>query len=131
MKVYISGSYKEANSIRQFMFQIEQLGHLNVLDWTQETGSDAPDKLSSWAVRDMAGVVYCELYIGLFDKYHSDGGAIAELGMALALHKQVWIAGYDISKCVFFHHPSIRKFNNREEVLQELKQSLQKPILPI
>lgn len=128
MKVYVAASSLNWGLARGMMKHVIAAGHEITYDWTQDVekfGGDDPRKVPHEvmlraATNDRQGVIDCDLFILMWSDLCF--GAIVETGMALALHKQVWIIGdsEEIRFNVFWYLPEVR-FVYGWEIVQELE----------
>lgn len=127
-RVYITGKWSDKDTIREYMNQLEKLGHTITHDWTTSYESNAENKKSDIAFNGVQGVAFAEVVIVvLTDPKYSYRGSFTELGVALGLLKDVYVICHDKnSDCrtnVFFHHPSIVHVESWGECLSKLKEN--------
>jgi len=134
MKFYVAGSWKDRNRCKELMGFLESLGHTITTDWTE---TDAPvsfddnpfDDTSKipfkrdCAVRDTHGAQECDVFIVLGDGDFKYGGALVELGIAIASGIAIWLVGDKIMRKnhIFYYHPLIKRFDTVEGVRVCLK----------
>lgn len=110
MKIYISASIPRVKEACDLGLILKKAGHTLVSYWheTSECNYHSTDR----AVRDLEGVEECEMFIELIGDSESRGGRHCELGIALALDKQIILIGTD-DDCIFTWLP--RRYLTRIE----------------
>lgn len=107
-KVYLAAKFEEYEQARWLMTQLRERGFTITYDWTPHALTFPPES-EHWkqAVLDVAGVVDCDYFIQLH--HPKSKGALVELGVALALHKNIIVIGCkDHGDPVFYWHPDIQ-----------------------
>ena len=116
MKIYVASKFEDKERVRDAMFSLKEAGHTITKDWTTSTGFILKE-----AFEDLNGVRDCDIFIGFFDnpdiKYK---GAIAELGMAIALGKSCYIIGNELDDMIFILLPIIQQAKNIHEVIMHI-----------
>ena len=106
MKVYVAGKFEDRFEIRTVMNRLRAVGHEVTHDWTYEDPGDLQgDALASFlthcAEADMNGVLEADILVLINHKLAF--GAAAEMGMAIAWGKVVYVVGPEIRDNIFFH----------------------------
>ena len=94
LRFYLAGSSQHAGECQQRMKELEDVGAVNVLDWTKLLNSEVShdDQLSS-ARRDAAAVVAADIVIVYALPPTPSLGASFELGYAVKGGKETWWVG--------------------------------------
>lgn len=132
MNFYVASPWRSSQVAVTVMDILETLGHKITVDWTQHEEIHKPpttlqdkDTLERYGQEDLLGVKSCDCYVGIFlSPESSTKGALVELGIALALNRQVFIIGAGISDCIFYYLPGIRRFDNIERFVEYIKRKL-------
>ena len=112
--LYVAGKYQLKNDIHARIRSLERLGHHITHDWTT---LGAKDDLSYCASKDFEAVKKAEIIVACMEKKLLYAGTWFELGVALALQKEVVIIGNSMSDHVFYHHPQIIHMDSWSEFL--------------
>lgn len=126
MKLYVAGKFEEAARVRQVHKRLRNAGHEITHDWTNEdpgerTGDELGAFLRDCAIKDYDGVRTADAVLVL-NHPHLFGGA-AEMGMALALGKPVFLVEPWLRDNIFFHLPresGMRTFPDLDSALSVL-----------
>jgi len=117
IKVYLAGSWRERKKIKKWMKLLEKHGSEITIDWTWHDSEDAEDVLK-FARDDKLGVEACDVFI--IDAKFRTLGKYVELGMALALNKEIYMLGN--STCIFSNlidHKN--KFDDINELIKHIR----------
>ena len=132
MKIYVAGRFteKEMAKVREVMRKLREMGHEITVDWTKHIPihKDGYSKhlqlAEQYAIEDIKGVIESDVFI-LLTTDDIGTGMHVELGAAIASFKlrrkpTIYVVGKHIDKCLFYYHPSVKRRNTIEEVLQEI-----------
>lgn len=126
MKIYVAAASKELERAKNVMCKLRGFGHTITHDWTVEVEKykneiPSDDILTQCAENDYQGVFSATALVLLSPEIQNITiGAWTELGVALALHKTIFISG-NADKCIFSYMGDVHKFDNDEELLFELQ----------
>lgn len=111
MRVYVAGKWEEKERVREVQAQLIAAGHTITHDWTKEESSSGydPDLMARHAVADKAGVLAADAFVGIFEKDLRYSGAVAELGIAVAMGIPIYILGNFVDRNVFAYLPEVRR----------------------
>lgn len=137
MKVFVSGQINDLDYVRSVQEEFIKNGHHITHDWTRnETGDKMladreakfanPDEASKRAVKDMQGVIDCDIYVVCTDNKKLGKGMYAELGAALALNMttgspHIYLLGGKEHASIFYFHPAIVVKKSVAEIIETLK----------
>lgn len=121
-KFFCSGKFEDRINIRKLQQSLKNLGHEIVEDWTIHEYSDKGYPIE-YAEDDIYGVSQCDVYVGRFIADYNYKGAFVEMGVALALRKEVCIIGHAIDSCIFVHHSLVKRFENEEQFIEYAKEN--------
>lgn len=119
MKFYVAGKYQERDCVRLVFKELEALGHIITVDWTNHDiyPNDAVEqKLGLFAHDDIEGVREADAFIGCLLNDHVYKGLWCEMGAALALGKPVYLVGSAGDSCIFANHKLVKKFKTFQEL---------------
>ena len=100
MKIYVAGKITDGQKIKEYMDQIEKLGHSITHDWTSfEIKNDEDDIMGGDGINkkelikhNIDGIRACDTFVAIMDdKDHYYAEAWTELGCALGLNKRIII----------------------------------------
>lgn len=110
LKFYLAGSFDRRDELRGYAERLEAHGHEITSRWLDPTFTDSRD-LEQNAFADLHDIEDCHWMLQ-FTGSGTSGGRHVELGIALALHKQIEIIG---PKENVFHHlgddPTFKTFD--------------------
>ncbi len=127
MKFYIAARFSRRPECNDLAHRIKSLGHEITSRWVKpDTDHVLPTGLSAQAadserqrfcLEDMEDVFSADAMVSLMEepRNNSRGGRHVEFGMALALHRPLYIIGP--RETVFHHHPSVRQFETADEFI--------------
>jgi nucleoside 2-deoxyribosyltransferase len=131
MKIYVAGKTHDYEQVRRVQHACVRLGHEITYDWTRTVEAVGPDAGHDFdeltddfkeecAENDFRGVRECALIIALVEHEHITG-TLVEIGMALALHKEVWLVGKPPRDSVFYYLPQVtQKFTSVYGFIQQV-----------
>jgi hypothetical protein len=124
MKVYVAGSTKEIERVRDMQKSVRDKGWDIILDWTKwiegETGIEGPlERGSEIAIREISACQNADLTILLCPIVSSGLGCWIEVGAALASGNEVWIIE-PRKDSVFWNHPAVTYFYDMIEVYKTM-----------
>jgi nucleoside 2-deoxyribosyltransferase len=132
MKIYVAGKTHDFERVRRVQAACQRLGHTITFDWTETVeayenpgdGHDfdalTPEFKAECGENDFMGVASAELVIALVEHEHITGTLI-EIGMALALYKDVWLVGKPKRDSVFYYLPQVKqKFSSVYDIIHHL-----------
>jgi uncharacterized protein with ACT and thioredoxin-like domain len=117
MKFYVTGHSKDKDRIRSIIGLLEERGHKITHDWTHSFGQ----KHSKAKLR-IEGVRNCDVLVARLKEPMVYREIWADIGIALALHKHVWVIGDAGKNCLFYHHLGIKHFANEADLFYYLTQ---------
>ena len=116
-KVYVAGSRHELEGVRQVQQLMIDHGYEITFDWTgeegelRETWEEVSYRAADLAGRELEAIELADTFVLVVTKGRGRG-CYVELGMAIALEKQVFIIGpYDDS--VFFYSENVYRIPHR------------------
>ena len=123
MKFYISSRVSEKQKTAELTKLLESKGHAVTLDWTQ-LGELKPyevdQKRSARVAADMVKAVQgADVFVFFPDV--GGTGTYAELGVALAEDKKIFVVG-DFVKPIFLFHPLVTRVSSVQELEEKLEQ---------
>jgi len=121
MKVYVATSFTEAPLAKTVMEALEIDGHHITHNWTNENasglqGDELTKYLTRCALADVDGVERCDVLLLLNNP--KCRGAYTELGMAIALKKQVIVVWNLVSPNIFFQVPGVSAVDSVGEAME-------------
>lgn len=122
MKIYLSGSFKARQQIRERAFELQDHGHECVSNWLFEPALQVGDpETEAWQMRargneDIIDVSRADLFVMFAEWPSSTGGRFVELGVALALRIPVVIIGK--RETVFSYHSTVKRYDTWAEFLE-------------
>ncbi len=123
MKIYVAGKYQDRERVKIIHGYLREMGHEITVDWTDHEiyPNDAvAERLASFAIDDVWGVLEADVYIGLMIEDFVYKGLWVEMGIALGKGIPVWLIGDAGDSCIFANHPLVRKFADTLEMIREL-----------
>lgn len=126
MKIYLAAASKEIDRAKHVMKSLRASGHTITHDWTVEVEKykdtiPSNEILTECAEADFQGVFLADSLVLLSPEIQNiTVGAWVELGMAIALHKRIFISG-KADKCIFSYCENIEKYDTDDELLKELE----------
>jgi len=131
-KIYIASKFSSRHRLQPNKFKLKHMGFDVLSDWIDNNPLDEtlggdydsignhPDASHDIAVRDIAQVLECDIFIIDTQDISATGGRECELGMALmALTPRIFRIGP--IRNVFHAHKSIRVFTSWEDILPLLE----------
>jgi len=124
LKVYLASQYARKNELREYAFELEDIGIHVTSRWiTEEPASliDQNEKIL-WARYDLIDVADADVLVFFAEdpeKQPRRGGRHVEFGFALALNKTVLVVGG--IENIFHNLPEVQHFENFEQVKNALK----------
>lgn len=134
--VFVSGQIGDVTSVRRVQAAFRAAGHTITHDWTRnETGDqllggrqakfDQPEESARRAVKDMQGVIDCDVYVICTDNQAPGKGMYVELGAALALHAtkdtpQIYLVGEMAHASIFYFHPAVVRCQTVDDVIRRV-----------
>ena len=118
MRIYLAGSFKAQERLRDIRRRIEIIGHECASCWLDESKTA---EIVQCAKRDISDISKSNLLIlDMFDK-HTSGGCEVEFGIGLALNyrMKLYVVG---PKRNIFHELCDMHFDNWDDCLQYLRQ---------
>ncbi|MER2059052.1 MAG: group-specific protein [Niallia sp.] len=130
MNFYIASSFNNRNIVRKLSKALELEGHKQSYDWTQNTKAETIELLASIGKQEKEAVSNSDYFILILP---GGKGSHTEFGIALALHKRIYIYSltndlYDFNKTTTFYHlDHINKFVGTFEAFTEyiIKQEIE------
>ena len=128
MKFYIAGSISKKDLVKKIHDFVTSRGHTYTSDWVKEkviTPYKENKKASSLrAEKCLDSINFSDVFVLISDE--SGTGMYIELGVALQLAEtknkpQIYVIGEYNTRSVFFFHPLIKRLENIEHVLEDLK----------
>lgn len=127
MKFYIASRFEMKDLILETYEQIKKLGHEIIYDWTIHKPikpyEKNPETAREYATEDAYGAMNCDIFIMYSDKYGT--GMYTEQGLAIASNlirgkPMIYVIGENNSKSLFHFHPSVKRMNTLDEVLEDI-----------
>ena len=129
MKIYVAGKTNDFERVRRIQRMCVRYGHTISYDWTktvETVGEDgavgqtlSPEFKRECAMYDEHGVDNADLIIAVVD-HPNITGTLIEIGMAIALRKEIWLVGEPPRDSVFFYGDQIKRKMENELSLIEL-----------
>lgn len=117
MRVYVAGKWSPATvaRVREVQAQLIGAGHVISYDWTTDEGNGTGS--ATQALNDMNGVLTADVFVLVAEDHDVVYcGAVAELGMALAIGIPVYVLGDALDTkravqgpCIFMQIPTINR----------------------
>lgn len=117
MRVYVAGKWGSDTiaRVREVQDQLIGAGHTITYDWTTDQGDGSGT--SSQAMNDMTGVLTADVFVLVAEAHDVVYcGAVAELGMALAIGLPVYVLGNALDTkrdvqgtCIFMKLPTLNR----------------------
>jgi len=125
MKFYIAGKWQDRHTIKWLVSKLLEKGHSISCDWTNHNFDKngviaTKSKLLQIVQEDIDGVANCDTYVGVLVKDYNYKGLWVEMGIAIALGKNIFTIGEAGDSCIFMNHPHIRRFRTIEEFLESV-----------
>lgn len=111
MKFYIATKFQNFDRVQEIRIYLESLGYSITYDWSRATVSDMAQ-----AQLDVRGVREADFIVGIFEQDYKYKGAIAEVGMAIALGKPVFILGDWLDGMIFMKLPTVFKIDEISQI---------------
>jgi hypothetical protein len=137
MKIFVSGQINDLDYVRSVQEEFVKAGHQITHDWTHnETGEKMlagreakfanPEEAGKRALKDLQGVIDCDVYVICTENEKMGKGMYAELGAALALNMttglpDIYLLGNREHASIFYFHPTIIFRNSAVEIIETLK----------
>lgn len=106
MKIYLAGKWEERDILLCYAKLLELAGHTITWPWFTphiEIGLSHSDI----AERDTQGIRDADMCIFIFERDLPYNGAMTELGMAIALEKEIIVVGSGGGTNLFLKHPYV------------------------
>ena len=129
MKVYIAAKFEKKEEVRSLYKILSEMGHNITSDWTLHKMIRPYKKnhelAEEYSIEDINGVKDCDVFILLTDEEKSSGAHV-ELGAAILSNIKsgkpiIYVIGSHTANSMFYFHPSVKRMDNIEEVLSEIK----------
>ena len=120
-KIYVGASYPRIEEAKALKIELEKLGYDIVSSWllSDNEGYDtsSTEHLRMCAIRDFEEIEAANSFVCLTDgeEQLTHGGRHTELGIALALKKDIWLIGPRES--VFHYHDCVLAWDNIKEFI--------------
>jgi len=130
MKFYVAAYIRQKKQVKEIFRALRKFGHEITVDWTKGsvttiTDRDKdPKRIRGIAVRDMKGVLNCDVFIILSTPV--DGRAkYVELGVAISSFLEkgrplVYVLGEKTDQSVFYFHPAVKRVRSLGEILNAI-----------
>ena len=129
MKFYIGSGFKNCELIHYYAKILEENGWQHTYDWTKNIDDDVTrEDLERYAKSEQRGIIDSDVVIIILP---AGRGTHIELGMALALHKKIFLCAvreeFDIENTVSFYElPDIVKLvGNADENIKEIVKQME------
>ena len=119
MKIYVAGKWEDRERVSDIMRILRGVGFEITWDWTDHKYEDEANP-QQYCADDVQGVKDANLYLGIFIADYHYRGALVEMGIALGVGIPVWLFGDKADGCIFSNHPSVRKFQEWNELVDAL-----------
>lgn len=127
MKFYIAAYIRKKKLVQEICRSLEQAGHKITVDWTKDEAPKLKDRsiffkdVRRVAVRDMKGVLDCDIFIILSDPVHGRA-KYAELGAAIASFEKsgrplIYALGKTSDQTVFYYHPAVNRVKTLDDIV--------------
>lgn len=117
MKFYVAGKYEDKERVRRAQRCVTDAGHEVTHDWTTAPEQGGPKE----AEEDRQGVVAADalLFVNI-DPDLRYAGSLVEIGIAVALEKQVYFLNRaHMERNVFYHLPCVQSAESAPPALAE------------
>ena len=111
MKFYIATKFQNKKRFDEVKAQMEAQGHTITYDWSNAKVNDIDQ-----AMRDVLGVKEADIVIGIFEDEYVYKGAIAEIGMAMAWGKSIFILGDWLDNMIFMKLANLHKIKSVTQI---------------
>lgn len=120
MRVYVASKFENEQAVREAHRLLRERGHIITLDWTGKVATEE-EPLSHHAQADFGGVASAHALILL---HHPNVcGAMTEMGIALALRKDVIVIDADRGPAnIFFSLPQVKHARDMRHALELLEE---------
>lgn len=136
MKFYIAAYIGEKRRVKELYRSLVQAGHKITVDWTKDEAPKLKDRskfskdTSHIAMRDLKGVLDCDIFVILSDPVHGRAKYV-ELGAAIASFEKsgrplIYALGKTSDQTVFYYHPAVKIVQTLEEIICKTTQSKNK-----
>ncbi|HAD83212.1 MAG: hypothetical protein A2509_09500 [Candidatus Edwardsbacteria bacterium RIFOXYD12_FULL_50_11] len=136
MKFYVAAYVREKRRVKDICRSLELLGHKITVDWTKDEAPKLKDRsifskdVRRVAVRDMKGVLDCDIFIILSDPVHGRAKYV-ELGAAIASFEKnrrplIYALGKTSDQTVFYYHPVVKRVKTLDDIICNIRQSKEK-----
>lgn len=115
MRFYVASKFENKEAVGHVIEKLGVFGHQVTYDWRYAKVNDMDQ-----AVRDYLGVEMADFVVGIFEKDAVYKGAIAEIGMAIAWQKPIFIIGNWLDNMIFMKLPTVIKVTDTEDIIQFL-----------
>jgi nucleoside 2-deoxyribosyltransferase len=130
MKIYLAARFDRKDEVRELYNQLIEQGHEITYDWTThkmiKPYHENQEIAHEYSSNDMEGVKNCDIFILIT----ADGGTgtFIELGAAILSNikhnkPEIFVIGEHNTKSIFYFHPSVKRKNTVQEVLDEIKKN--------
>ena len=126
MKFYIASRMENKAAASELTEKLKTKGHTVTLDWTRleklkpyEQNSERSAEVADQMVK---AVQNADLFVVFLDE--GGTGLYTELGVALAMGKQVFVVG-DLNKPIFLFHPLVTRVYSIQELEEKLVRNMQ------
>ncbi|WP_400241428.1 nucleoside 2-deoxyribosyltransferase [Niallia sp. JL1B1071] len=122
MNFYIASSFNNSDMVRKLSQALELEGQKQLYDWTQNNRAHTMELLASIGKQEKEAVSNSDFFILILP---GGKGSHTEFGIALALHKRIYIYSstndlYDFDKTTTFYHlDHVNKFVGTFEAFTE------------
>jgi hypothetical protein len=118
VKLYLASRYTRRAEMLEYAEELEALGHEVVSRWIlgehdSEEATPTDAQQASWAGEDFGDIYLSDALIAFTetpDIGYSRGGRMVELGIALGLHRLVYLVG-PAENC-FCHLPQVQRYSS-------------------
>ena len=117
---YVASAFSNKEKVAAIVQMLRAMGHEVSHDWTQQEYAYT-QHAAIHAQEDREGVESCTHFIALFDEPLKPLNTYVELGIALGLHKHIFVIGDCDKDCIFSRLPGIQRFATLDEFLQVAK----------
>lgn len=127
MKFYVAAPLRRKDDVKKIYAQIEAKGHSISSDWTDHLNirpfSEDKESAEKYAVKDINGVINCDIFIALCHDLTDSIGTPSELTAAIALNlavgkPEVFIVGNDTDNVIFSYHSVVQRVASVARVLK-------------
>jgi len=129
MKIYIAGSSKRIEYVREVMNTFREANFEITCDWTKNVQQSAKDPslfddeawCESMAVKDLNAIEEAEAIVVLIYPSHTSRGTYFEMGYATKLGLPIFIVGGNRDDVIFHNLPNVTLYDTISEVMLELR----------